>query len=273
MEAKPGNLFEHQAPSGSLLKQNQFFGMGCTMRFISLLKIFILLLSAASVLASEGDGPPPLMVVIQQDLQPQVNEKNFDDGFHVFLKEYLPQRDLEIYVFGENSIRMLHAGRGADIQWPSAQFAFTQKSAATRPYAALLSLLKARRTSRQTVLFISNGSAGGMNSPAQMPFALTQLVDYCEAHKVRLVGVYADDFTPVASLRQARYQDATAICSARNLSQTSRQLYHASREGMQQETTTCDWFREAMHATAGEIYYKYDAYRDVFTEIANKEKF
>jgi|GEM_PF-6267668 len=243
------------------------------MRNFSLLLFFCLLLSAGAPAADPTPAPRPLLVVLQQDLQPQVSEKAFDDGFRYLLQALPADRPVEIFVFRHDKLWRVQAGSGIDIAWPPAEFTFTERSAATRPYAALLSLLQACQATEQCVLFVSNGAMSGTSSGEETPPALPQLVRYCRDHHVRLVGVYADEFVPVASLRQAQYQDATAICSARNLSSNSRQLYHASREGLTPETTACDWFREAMHATRGEIYYKFDQYRDVFTEILKKEKF
>ncbi|MBN2431411.1 MAG: hypothetical protein JXQ27_08040 [Acidobacteria bacterium] len=243
------------------------------MRFFNLLIMFSLIVSVVGLADDRKPAPLPLMVVLQQDLRPQVDEKEFDAGFRYLLQELPPDRTVEIFVFRHDKLWRVLAGSGTELTWPPANFSFTERSAATRPYAALLSLLQARRTEAQSILLISNGAMSGTSSAAETPPALPQLVEYCRTHRVRLVGVYADEFAPVASLRQAQYQDASAICSARNLSRSSRQLYHASREGLEQDPTSCDWFREAMHATNGAIYYKFERYLDVFAEILKKEEF
>jgi len=193
-----------------------------------------------------------ILLFVQKDLLPAVNQLGFDKGYRFFLDNLKGEHYVKFYFFIQNDYQMVQDGMANTCNWPLEQVTFGLPIPSTTPYKNLLRFLKENQLRKQTVFFVSNGSSQDMlqlvdtEGFLQGPDTFTptsyqpakELKKYCRKNQIRLIGLL--------------------VPTTRRSPRGNEQIY----------LTT---FRYVVEESGGIAYYNFNTFTGVFTAILKKE--
>jgi hypothetical protein len=278
-----------------------------SIRPLAWLAIFIATMAfspgAVEGLAPGPAGPaagPPLIFMVQQDLNPPINPLKIGRGLEWLLGKLPPMQPVALYLFRLDHAELVLNGPAVEIKGRVKDMQFTSQSENSLPLEITLAFLTAQKLRDQTVFLVTNGHSQAMlqqmhlegmsdwghssirNPGNNEPSAIMKLRDfeptkyqplmdlrrYCQANKVRLTTFFVAE-TPVRTQRieepgQEGYffrGDSTSVARRTDVKKLAQDSLGF---------TATQWLAQE---SGGQIYYDFNSFRSLFETMLSKGQF
>lgn len=253
------------------------------------MKKTILILTLVGLLTAglqAGDKVQPgqeVLMLIQQDLEPQIDHLDFNEGLSAFLRDLPATMPVRIYAFRGDRIFRLLMGPAGSLKWPPHGFEFSSPSPNPTPYQDLLFFLQKLKVENQRVFFLTNGHSKQLDAyvsregflqgasvytPEAYP-VLPRLAKFCRAKKIHLVGIYSSGYIPMRGRDSIAFDDASEE-SEPITQETLRAGTAASDDDVHINFSS---FRYVVETSGGVAFFNFTSYRSLFKRLIKEEIF
>jgi hypothetical protein len=268
------------------------------------LTMWIAILLAMTVFAAGAEGDPaagpPVIFLVQQDLNPPISPLKFGKGLEWLLGKLPPLQPVAIYLFHLDHATLVLNGPAVETKGRVKDLQFVAQSENSLPLEILLAFLTAQKLHDQMVYLVSNGHSQAMQQQMHLegmadwghssirnptsgaqptvlqlrdfePTKYTPLMDlsrYCKDHKVRVVTLFVAE-TPVRTQRLEEPGQEGYFFRGDSTSVARR----VDAKNLAEDSlgfTAAQWLAQE---SGGQIFYDFNSFRSLFETMLSKGNF